>query len=299
VRDGLRWRPSGTSGGCAAGGRHAGGDAHDRDRPAGRYDARRGPANLVFETSRRGFAATTGGGRDVPRASYFLPSEPGEIERTLDGGATWHTLWRGRLSFDALAVRRKLIVAAGLPLAQTGRSDPRGGAFERRRVLMVSPNGGRTWRRQAFPGRGPVALQLLAPRLWLAFRNEPRAELMRSDDAGRHWRTVPLPRETETLRFATPQLALASARAQSCPNGLSDPDGFKTQLWRTIDGGQTWRPIAGTCSSASSPAGFDFVTPRLAFVVQAGSYGEGGSSVLRRATTGAPPGRPWHATASA
>jgi hypothetical protein len=49
-----------------------------------------------------------------------LPSAPGEIERTRDGGATWRTLWRGRLSFDALVVRRRLIVAAGMRMAETG-----------------------------------------------------------------------------------------------------------------------------------------------------------------------------------
>jgi hypothetical protein len=54
--------------------------------PAGTTPAR-GPTNLVFVTSKVGFAATTGGSRFVPRAGDQLPSAPGTIERTDDG--TW------------------------------------------------------------------------------------------------------------------------------------------------------------------------------------------------------------------
>src|SRR5919202_6214348 len=87
--------------------------------PAGATPAR-GPTHLVFATSKVGFVATTGGARFVPRAGDQLPSAPGTIERTGDGGRTWRTLWRGPVSFDSLAVAGNVIVAAGRRLPETG-----------------------------------------------------------------------------------------------------------------------------------------------------------------------------------
>jgi photosystem II stability/assembly factor-like uncharacterized protein len=238
--------------------------------------------NLVFTTRRLGFAATSGGLRDVPRTGWVLPSEPGEIERTRDGGSTWRTLWRGPLSFDALAVRGRLVVAAGMRARETGRRDP-WFTPSQRHVLLVSRDGGRRWARRRLPIRGTVALQLLTPRVWLALRADPltpSAKLVRSDDAGRHWRTVTLPAGAQTVRFGSPLVGVANARATSCPRGR------RMQLWRTVDGGQTWRPLAGTCAASSSAADVDFVTPRLAFAVQAGDYGWAAPGVLRRSEDG-------------
>jgi photosystem II stability/assembly factor-like uncharacterized protein len=250
----------------------------------------RGPVNLVFVTPRRGFVATAGGLRDVARVGWVLPSAPGEIERSRDGGATWRSLWRGRLSFDALAVRRRLIVASGMRARETGRHDAWFTTF-RRHTLLVSRDGGRTWGRRSLPIRGTVALQILAPRLWLAFRaHEPFGEsgsaLLRSDDAGRHWYRVPVPRGTQALRFATPLVAVASADARSCRGRQRDEFGFRMQLWRTTDGGWTWRPLAGTCAPSNSVADFDFVAPHLAFAVQGNEDSLQRFGVLRRSTDG-------------
>src|SRR5712691_3684528 len=48
-----------------------------------------GPAHLVFVSARLGFVATTGGGFYQEQTGYIRPIEPGVIERTIDGGASW------------------------------------------------------------------------------------------------------------------------------------------------------------------------------------------------------------------
>jgi photosystem II stability/assembly factor-like uncharacterized protein len=252
----------------------------------------RGPVNLVFVTTRRGFAATTGGMRFVPRDGWALPSTPGEIEFTHDGGATWRTLWRGPLSFDALAVRQRVVVAAGVRLAQSGRITRRGPLASGRHFLIVSRDGGRTWqRRRALPVRGHVALQIVGTRVWGAPRGRgfdvaSRPALLRSTDGGRQWGEVALPRGAQAVRFATPLTGVANAHAVSCRGVTSGPSGRRMQLWRTTDGGRTWGPVAGTCGQADSVADFDVVSRRLVFAVQAGAYGERGPSVLRRSGDG-------------
>ena len=114
-----------------------------------------------------------------------------------------------------------------------------------RRLLVASSDGGRTWRRRAGPSaNGEV--ELLTRSTWVVSRPRDngglevrQAALFRSDDAGRHWRRLALPLRTELARFATPTLGVASAPGEGCPRAW--------QLWRTTDGGRTWRAVPGTC----------------------------------------------------
>jgi len=257
----------------------------------------RGPTNLVFVTRKVGFVATTGGKRFVPRAGDQLPSAPGTIERTGDGGITWRTLWHGPVSFDALSVKGDVVVAAGMRLPETGaiyhgKADHPAAP----RVLLVSVNGGRTWSRRG-PLRIAAELDLLTPRIWLAFRSaepdaypEQKARLLRSDDAGLHWQGLSVPRGAEVVRFASPLIGFASADAQSCPRPRLDPKDFPAmQLWRTTDGGRSWKALPATCGAQSSDADIDVVSPQLIFAVQSGSDREG-ISLVRRSTDG---GRTW------
>jgi photosystem II stability/assembly factor-like uncharacterized protein len=163
-------------------------------------------------------------------------------------------------------------------------------------LLLVSDDGGRSWQRRRSL---PVAaeLDLVTPRIWLAFQAaQPDAypsrgaKLFRSGDSGLHWTATSVPKGTEALRFASPTLGFVSANAQACPTPGFDPKDFPAmQLWRTIDGGRTWKALSGTCAGQSSDADIDVVSRRLIFAVQSGSDREG-TSLVRRSTDG---GRTW------
>ena len=232
----------------------------------------------------------------MPRAGDQLPAAPGEIERTGDGGVTWRTLWHGRLSFDSLAVKGDVIVAEGMKLPETGAVwRQRGNVPNGPRVLLISDDGGRTWaKRTGLRIPADANLQLLTPRAWLTFRpyllDYEQARLLRSDDGGLSWRRLPVPAGAQVVRFVTPSLGLASASSRFCPGAAFDPKDFPgMQLWRTADGGLTWRAVRGTCGAESSDADIDAVNPKLIFVVQSGSDREG-TSLLRRSTDG---GQTW------
>jgi photosystem II stability/assembly factor-like uncharacterized protein len=240
----------------------------------------RGPASLVFTSRRTGFAATTGGLHFVPRTGDIPARDAARIQRTDDGGVTWRTLWSGRrVTLSSLSVAGTTIVASG-HRALRPRCCP---AFKTtgRALVVVSDDRGLTWsRRIAPPGGG--AVEALSPRVWVALRQgevytRRPATLARTEDAGRHWRRIAVPRRTSLVRFASRSVGFASAPATGCAR--------KAQLWRTADGGQTWTPVAGTCGDPL--VDLDVVSARVLFAAHSGSWSKGRRrGVVRRSDDG-------------
>ena len=249
-----------------------------------------GPASLAFVSPRVGFAATTGGFRFVGRIGWVAQTDRGRIERTDDGGVSWRTLWSAsRVVFDSITVSGRTIAAAGyrIPRNKIPRTY---GDFEPEtasRLVVASADGGRTWRRLPAP-RGGGTLEALTPRVWVVSRpldvnTYPvrSAAALRSADAGRHWRRLALPGGTVYARFVTPAIGFAGARGRECPRVF--------QLWRTDDGGGSWRPVPGTCGPPL--ADLNAVSKQLLFAAQVKpDYPGPARSVVRRSTDG---GRSW------
>jgi len=203
----------------------------------------------------------------VGRVGWVAATDRGRIERTDDGGVLWRTLWSGpRIVFDSITVSGRTIAAAGYRLPRNEMPRTRGD-FEpetARRLVVASTDGGRTWRRLPAPPGGGT-LEALTPRVWVVSRPldvntypvRPAATF-RSADAGQHWRRLALPRGTVRVRFATPAVGFAGARGRECPRVF--------QLWRTDDGGGTWRPVPGTCGPPLSD--LNVVSEQLLFAAQ-------------------------------
>ncbi len=241
-----------------------------------------GPSNLAFVSRRVGFAATTGGLRFVGRIGWARPVDRGRIERTDDGGASWRTLWSAnQVSFEAISVAGRTIVATGfIPRRNLRRVgyDPHAS-----RLLVASDDGGRTWRRLQSPGGGRVQILtrrtwiLAAPQPWEQYPERP-AIFYRTNDAGGHWRRFHLPARPSAVRFITSRDGFVGGRQRTCPSGH--------QLWRTRDGGLTWRPIGGTCGPPL--VALDTVSARVLIAAQGSSGFLNGdwSSIVRLSTDG-------------
>jgi photosystem II stability/assembly factor-like uncharacterized protein len=232
-----------------------------------------GTQSLDFLDSKVGFAATTGGGAEIPKLGWQQPTGPGRIQLTTDGGSTWRTLWSGRgIVFSSIAFsgRRDGVASANDVMG----FDPRkGGQPAPRPVVLATHDGGSTWRRVQPPfSHLLVSVQPVTASTWIALA----ATLRRTDDGGATWRTVALPAGAETVRFATPLLGYAGATGSSCPK--------LSQLWRTNDGGATWTPLPGTCGP--DYVDIDTVNSSLLLTAQTLDWEEGRYNVIRRSEDG-------------
>ena len=224
------------------------------------------PSAIAFFDRRNGLLVTTGGGRDIPKVGWERPSEPARIERTADGGVTWHAVWSDRG-----------VVLGELQLAPTvarGLSSPTVGGYgptPTRTVSFVSGDGGRTWR----GGRRPVTSPLRG-RAGRTVYKATAARIRRSDDGGRTWRTVAdhkwVPIAQLGVVDATHVWAVSHVNSQgfdfydvhvtddggrhwtrrrvpSLPSAFASHgrawavDGATAAVWRTLDDGRTWRII--------------------------------------------------------
>lgn len=184
-----------------------------------------GPAHFFFADAQHGYVATTGGSSYLEHTGVQPPTERAEIDETLDGGATWRTLWRGRGAvLHGVGFSGKWGYAVG---------ERRGGSF-----MLATRDAGRTWRlrRVPFPvqvdwrdvpNSTPLAVEAFGRTIVLSFHRTVAA----SDDAGRTWRRIRPPRFATVVRFATPRLGYAGGRC----------------IWRTLDGGASWTRMDNTC----------------------------------------------------
>jgi photosystem II stability/assembly factor-like uncharacterized protein len=177
-------------------------------------------ASLSFQTGRIG----------------FLAGSSGRIYRTTDGGRTWSLRSRGHTLASQAFVTPTMGFAIG-----AGRQPE----------LLVTHDAGRRWQRLSISVAGfrPLTVDALAGHAWIAGGvciptgkvvplKGPECKphggaLLRTSDGGQHWELVRLPSVIFSggIDFVTPKLGFVN-------------DQF-AGFYRTLDGGRTWRAIAG------------------------------------------------------
>jgi photosystem II stability/assembly factor-like uncharacterized protein len=166
---------------------------------------------------------------------------------TADGGSTWRPRrlapprgWRGARAFPDVP---KFFGARGV-LPVTLFSPRRSGV-----AFYVTSDGGRSWRAQSvrvvgfrtllrsnpFPRYVPTAIA--SPRDWWAVAGLAAPRVLRTSDAGRHWRAFQLP----AVKGASAAGIDAAGRSAWL---ILKMHGGRTELLATGDGGRSWRPLA-------------------------------------------------------
>jgi photosystem II stability/assembly factor-like uncharacterized protein len=195
--------------------------------------------------------------RDVHAASattaWLLSAGPGEssrIYRTIDAGATWTLQWVNDEPagfYDCL------------DFWDTRRGFVYGDAVEGALRILVTDDGGETWRRVpegslpaalpsegGFAASGTCAVTGADGRAWVAAGNAERARVFRTDDYGRSWQAADAP------VVAGEGAGLASITMVDALRGfvfgghLGDRENTDDKVASTEDGGRTWRAVPGS-----------------------------------------------------
>jgi photosystem II stability/assembly factor-like uncharacterized protein len=190
-------------------------------------------ADVEFLTPALGFLTSSKGQFD---------HEPGRIQRTTDGGRTWHDVWTGR----------------GAHLAWIAFADRRHGFVGGDRFILRTTDGGVTWR------RSPMSIPKRVKSWWqiepqfvtstVGFAVTDRASFfgpifLRTTDGGRRWRPIRGLQDVGDVDFVSPRTGFALGK----------------RLYRTDDGGVTWRAL-DLPHVPYSLAAVDFLDTRHGFV---------------------------------
>jgi len=206
----------------------------------------------------RGGRVVAVAGHPQQREVFYFGAAGGGVWKTRDGGEHWANISDGFFrtgSIGAIAVSdwNPSVLYAG-----TGECCPRGNVSHGD-GMYVSRNGGRTWVHAGLPDSRHIARIVIHPRdentvyaavLGHLFGPHSQRGIFKTTDGGKTWRRVLFRNDTTggidlVMNPADPrELVAALWQVQRFPWGF-ESGGEGSGLFKTTDGGATWKEISG------------------------------------------------------
>ena len=208
---------------------------------------------------RAGWATAVAGIEGDP-ATFYFGAAGGGVWKTTDAGLTWNALLQNErasaIGAIAIAPSDRRVIYAG-----TGQPDARYDIMAGEGVYR-SADGGTSWTRVGLERTRHIGAILIHPRdpdrvlvaaLGHVFGSDPQRGVFLTRDGGRHWQPVLAtpdsvgavdlswdPRSPDVVYAATWQMRLHPWLDYWMPQG-----GRGSGVWRSDDGGEHWRRLAG------------------------------------------------------
>src|SRR5262245_30142092 len=205
---------------------------------------------------RSGYVAVPAGVPGDP-TTYYAGMPEGGVCKTTNGGLTWKPI------FDAVGVASVggVAVAPSDPrIVYVGTGNQSGWSFTTGKGVYKSVDAGSSWTKVGLPASQYIGGIVVDPRnannVIVAAQGSRgggpgERGVYRSTDSGRNWSRV-LPADGSAgasdvyLDYGDPQIVYALLTAGVIPTaGAAPADTSNTGIYKSVDGGATWKPIAG------------------------------------------------------
>ena len=216
---------------------------------------------------RGGRAVAVAGDPSRPLVFYF-GAVNGGVWKTTNGGQTWRNVTDGKSDISSVGA---IAVAQSDPnviYVGTGESQPREDLTYGTGVYR-STDGGETWRHLGLTDTQQIGDVVIDPRdpdrayvaaIGHAFGPNAERGVFRTTDGGRSWKKVLFLNDSTgamdlTIDPTNPRILLASMwKFQRMPWGMN-AGGGRSGLWKTTDGGDTWKEISFNPGIPAKPLG--------------------------------------------
>lgn len=223
----------------------------------------------------RGGRVTTVAGVPGEPFLYYQGATGGGVWKTTDAGTTWQNISDGYFGTGGIG---SIVVAPSdrnVIYVGTGESPVRGVKTSHGDGIYKSTDAGATWTHLGMEGTRHISRVLVHPRnpdrLWMGAQGNPwganpERGVYRSDDGGRNWEKVLFVNDSSgivdmSMHPTNPDIIMATSWEFRRWPWVVKSGGPGSRVWKTTDGGDTWREISagipelkGKIGVAISPA---------------------------------------------
>jgi photosystem II stability/assembly factor-like uncharacterized protein len=199
---------------------------------------------------------------------FYMGAVNGGVWKTTNGGQTWRNVTDGKSDISSVGAIAVAQSDPNVVYVGTGESQPREDLTYGTGVYR-STDGGGTWQHLGLNDTQQIGDVVIDPRdadrvyvaaIGHAFGPNPERGVFRTTDGGRTWKKVLFLNDSTgamdlTIDPTNPRILFASMwKFQRTPWGM-DAGGGRSGLWKTTDGGDTWREITFNPGIPQKPLG--------------------------------------------